>query len=161
METGGGTCSHRVFFEKWGIKYYTNPMKLPDLASDVLPSNRKFGLFFTFVFAILASWFYWRHDSALTLLFISISGCFVLVTILAPILLQPLNHIWFLLGKLLGKIVHPVVLGLLFFILVTPVSLVSRLFGRDELKLKKRFIQSFWVERVPTGPAPESFKNQF
>ena len=161
METGGDTYSHGVFPEKRGIKCYSKPVKPLGLVSDVLPSNRKFGQFFTFVFAILAFWFYWRHDSALTPLFISISGCFGLVTIIAPILLQPLNHIWFLLGKLLGKIVHPVVLGLLFFILLTPVSLVSRLFRRDELKLKKRFIQSFWIERVPIGPAPESFKNQF
>lgn len=136
-------------------------MKLSGLYSNVLPPNRKFGQFFTSVFVILASWFYWRHDSALTLLFISISVCFALVTILAPILLQPLNQTWFLIGKLLGKIVDPVVLGLLFFILLTPVSLVSRLFGRDELKLKKRFIQSFWIERVPIGPAPDSFKKQF
>jgi len=136
-------------------------MKLDGLISDVLPSNRKFGLFFTIVFAIFASLFYWRHNSALSLLFISICGCFAMITILAPNLLQPLNHIWFLLGKLLGKIVNPVVLGVLFFILITPVSLVLRLFGRDELKLKKRFIQSFWIERVPLGPAPESFKNQF
>ena len=136
-------------------------MESISLVSDVLPSNRKFGLFFTSVFMILASWHYWRYDSALTPLFFSISGCFALTTALAPILLQPLNHIWFLLGKLLGKVVHPVVLGLLFFILITPVSLVSRLFGRDELKLKKRFIESFWIERVPVGPAPESFKNQY
>ena len=136
-------------------------MKPISLVSDVLPSNRKFGLFFTSVFAILASWFYWRYDSALTPLFFAISGCFALTTALAPSMLQPLNHIWFFLGKLLGKIVHPVVLALLFFILITPISLVSRLFGRDELKLKKRFVQSFWIERVPIGPAPESFKNQF
>jgi hypothetical protein len=131
------------------------------LVADVLPSNRKFGLFFTSVFAILASWFYWRYESALTPLFFAISGCFALTTALAPNLLQPLNHIWFFLGKLLGKIVHPVVLALLFFILITPISLVSRLFGRDELRLKKRFVQSFWIERVPIGPAPESFKNQY
>ena len=136
-------------------------MKPVGLVSDVLPSNRKFGLFFTSVFAILASWFYWRYDSALTPLFFAISGCFALTTTFAPNMLQPLNHIWFFLGKLLGNIVHPVVLALLFFILITPISLVSRLFGRDELKLKKRFVQSFWIERVNLGPAPESFKNQY
>ncbi len=136
-------------------------MKPVGRVSDVLPSNRKFGLFFTSVFVILASWFYWRYDSVLTPLFFAISGCFALTTTLAPSLLQPLNHIWFFLGKLLGKIVHPVVLLLLFFILITPISLVTRLFGRDELKLKKRFVQSFWIERVPIGPSPESFKNQY
>ena len=127
----------------------------------MLPSNRKFGLFFTFVFAILAFWFYWRYDSAVTPLFVAISGCFALTTALAPILLKPFNNIWFLFGNLLGKITHPLVLGILFFIIITPISLISRLFGRDELKLKKRFIQSFWSERVPIGPAPESFRNQY
>ena len=140
---------------------YAISMKPLGLVSEVLPSNRKFGLFFAFVFAILAFYLYWRFDSALTLLFFSVSGCFALIATLAPFLLQPLNLIWFLLGKLLGKIFHPVVLGLLFFILITPVSLVTRLFGRDELKLKKRFVQSYWIELVPVGLAPESFKNQY
>jgi hypothetical protein len=136
-------------------------VKSLSLEYDVLPSNRKFGLFFTSVFAILGSWFYWRYDSALTPLFFSISGCFALTTALAPILLQPLNQAWFLLGHLLGKIVNPVVLGMLFFALITPVALVFRLYGRDELNLKKFSKESFWIDRVPKGPTPESFKNQY
>jgi hypothetical protein len=57
--------------------------------------------------------------------------------------------------------VSPVVLGVVFFLLITPVAVCSRLAGRDALRLRKRSVQSHWVERVPKGPAADSFKNQF
>jgi hypothetical protein len=65
------------------------------------------------------------------------------------------------LGLLLGKIISPIVLGLIFFVLITPVSLVTRLFGRDELKMKKRSVESYWVDRSPPEPPSNTFKNQY
>jgi hypothetical protein len=73
----------------------------------------------------------------------------------------PLNKLWFGLGILLGKIISPIVLGIMFFILITPVALATRAFGRDELKLKKRNLNTYWVSRNPAGPAKDSFKNQY
>ncbi len=76
--------------------------------------------------------------------------------------LRPLNWLWYQLGQLLGKVVSPIVLGSIFFLLLTPVSLVTRMFGRDELRLtKSKGQQSYWIERSPPGPEPTSFKNQF
>jgi hypothetical protein len=65
------------------------------------------------------------------------------------------------LGLLLGKVVSPIVLALLFFLLITTISLITRLFGRDELKMKKRSVDSYWMNRSPPGPSSDSFKNQY
>ena len=61
----------------------------------------------------------------------------------------------------MGKVVSPIVLGILFFIVISPVAIVTRLFGRDVLLLRKRNVNSYWIERNPPGPQPESFKEQF
>ena len=85
----------------------------------------------------------------------------MILTLLAPQWLRPFNRAWFLLGELLGKIVSPIVLGVIFFLLITPVALVGRLLGRDELRLKRKPVNSYWVDRTPPGPEADSFKNQF
>ena len=61
----------------------------------------------------------------------------------------------------MGKVVSPLVLGVIFFLLISPVALIGRLFGRDELRLKKANSNSYWIDRVPPGPAGDTFKNQF
>lgn len=126
-----------------------------------LPSNVKFGSLFVLIFAIAGAYFYFKGHSFLTLAAAALSLLFGLLTTLAPQALEQLNRLWFSLGLQLGKIFSPIVLGIVFFLLITPVSLVTRLFGRDELKLKKRFVTSYWVDRSPPGPDANSFKNQF
>ena len=75
---------------------------------------------------------------------------------------EPLNRLWFLLGMMLGKIMTPVVMSLLFFVVVTPVGFLMRAFGQDPLRLKReRNAESYWIKRSPPGPAAESLKNQF
>ena len=80
---------------------------------------------------------------------------------MAPKVLRPLNRVWYELGVLLGKVISPIVLGVMFFVLITPIAVITRIFGRDELKIKKLFVQSYWVDRLPPGPPSDSFKNQF
>lgn len=130
--------------------------------NPTLPSERSFGLLFFVVFLIAAAYFWhkdfsdsWAHAC------IALSLVFLLAGLFAPALLRPLNKLWFQLGLLMGRVVSPIVLGILFFILITPIAILMRVFGRDELKLKKREVSSYWVERQPHGPAPESFKDQF
>jgi hypothetical protein len=65
------------------------------------------------------------------------------------------------LGALMGRVVSPLVLGTIFFLLITPISMLARLFGRDELRLKKIDTSSYWIARAPPGPDGDSFKNQF
>jgi hypothetical protein len=76
--------------------------------------------------------------------------------------LAPLNRLWSKLGLLLFHIVSPVVLGLLFYLTVTPVGFLLRLFGKDPLRLRRdSAAKSYWILREPPGPAPESMKHQF
>jgi len=125
-----------------------------------LPSNKKFGFFFTFVFAILAFYFlfidsiFWAQALAV------LAVLFLLITVIIPQVLLPLNKLWMRLGLLLGMIVSPIVLGIIFFGLVTPYGMVMRLFGRDELRLKFTKKSSHWISRSESIKS-DSFKNQF
>ena len=101
-----------------------------------LPSNRKFGFFFTFVFVVAATYFYNSVNVIWTYVFIAAALIFLLVTLVKSDALLPLNKLWMRFGLLLGMIVSPIVLGIIFFGLFTPIAFVMRLSGRDELRLK-------------------------
>lgn len=88
--------------------------------------------------------------------------CMGALAVWAPRKLTPLSRVWMGLGMLMGRVVNPLVFGLMFFALITPVGWVMRLRGRDALKLRlDPSARSYWVDRQPPGPRPESFKNQF
>ena len=130
--------------------------------SAKLPSNRSFGLLFSAVFLIIAVYSWAQGYPAQWLqIWLVISGVFFGFALLFPAILTPLNKMWFALGLLLGKVVSPIVLGILFFLVITPVAIGKRLFGRDALLMKKRLVSSYWIDRDPPGPKPESFKDQF
>ena len=125
-----------------------------------LPSNRKFGIFFTFVFALAAAYFYNSDIMTWAYLFSATSLIFLVITLVKDELLLPVNKLWMRFGLLLGIIVSPIVLGVIFFGLFTPIAMLMRLSGRDELKLKFSRKASHWISRsepIKSG----SFKNQF
>lgn len=126
-----------------------------------MPTNRKFGMFFSVLFIGLGAYLAWvgRREVAYFLFIIGVS--FGLVSTVASHWLLPLNRAWFRLGLLLGRIVNPIVLALIFFLLITPCALVIRLIKRDVLRLRMQKHDSYWVERSPSELAPESFKNQY
>jgi len=125
-----------------------------------LPSNRKFGVFFTFVFAVTAAYFYYTENITWAYAFITISLSFLIITLVKSDVLLPLNKLWMRLGLLLGMIVSPIVLGIIFFGLFTPIAILMRVSGRDELKLKFNKKSSYWIARSePINSS--SFKNQF
>lgn len=126
-----------------------------------MPSNRKFGGTFTGIFAALFLYAVWKSSLWLGALSAVLALLFAAATLIAPERLTPLNHLWFKLGELLGKIVSPIVLGAIFFILITPIAVIGRLMGRDALRLKRRNAASYWIDRETDGPTGESFKNQF
>ena len=107
-----------------------------------LPSNNKFGWFFSAVFAMIAIYSYFQHLKTFAYAAAIVFFIFVALTFFAPQLLTPLNRLWYALGILLGKIVSPIVLGVMFFLFITPIALITRIFGRDELKMKKRSVPS-------------------
>jgi hypothetical protein len=127
-----------------------------------LPSNKKFGLLFTGVFFALALYGYIRHGYSIAVIsFFFISLFFLIASFLDLHLLTPLNRAWLLLGHALGKVVSPIILGIIFFGLLTPIALISRLSGRDELKLRRPRSKTYWVKPVGSNVDSESFKNQF
>ncbi len=124
-----------------------------------LPSNKKFGYFFSIVFALISAYLFIKNNIwAYFFSFATVS--FLLTTILKADLLLPLNKIWMRFGFLLGMIVSPVVLGIIFFGLFTPIALLMRLVGRDELKLKLENKSSQWTLKDNTYKGG-SFRSQF
>tara|TARA_B100000787_G_scaffold169619_1_gene161393 strand:- start:3692 stop:4093 length:402 start_codon:yes stop_codon:yes gene_type:complete len=132
-----------------------------DINNMQLPSNRKFGLFFTLVFILATIYFYIKFNSNASTVFLVLSLLMFFVTIVKDDLLLPLNKLWMEIGIMIGKIVSPVLMAIIFFGMFMPLSIVMRIFGRDELRLNMKYRKSYWKEKVSVNPISESFKNQF
>ena len=130
------------------------------LSGIELPSNRKFGFFITFVSAVAAAYFYYSANISWAYVFIAVASIFLLLALIKSDALLPLNKLWMRLGLLLGMMVSPVILGIIFFCLFTPIAAIMRLSGRDELRLKFSEKASHWVLRGEPIKS-ESFKQQF
>jgi hypothetical protein len=127
-----------------------------------LPSNRSFGVTFAVIFGLIAIWQGWTGRLLVSAIFATLGMVTLLVAHKWPSILSPLNHAWAAFGALIHAIVNPVVLGAIYFIVITPVGVVMRLFGRDALMRKAdRAAGSYWIERNPPGPAPDSLPHQF
>ena len=120
-------------------------------------SNKSFGIVFFAVF-LLISFYPLLNSESIRLWSLIISLVFLVLGILNSNLLSPLNKLWFKFGILLGKIISPVIMGIIFFLVVTPIGLAMRLLGKDVLNLKYGDYQSYWIEK--TGPKSK-MKNQF
>ena len=124
-------------------------------------SDRAFGGVFTTVFLIIGLWPL-VHGSPLRWWSLAVAGAILLTTLVAPALLALPNRLWARFGILLNRIVSPVVLALLFYLAVTPMALLMRLFGKDPMRLRPlEKGESYWIKREPPGPKPESLRNQF
>jgi len=124
-------------------------------------SDRGFGLVFAGFFALISALSWWRGHTGWHYL-LPIAVVFAVVAYTYPSLLAPLNRLWLKFGLLLYKVMNPLVLGLLFFVTIMPIGLVMRAFGKDFLRMKlDRSAKSYWIDRAPPGPPPQSMKNQF
>lgn len=127
-----------------------------------LPSDRSFGMTFVVVFALLAAWQAWAGRAAAAYTFSGLSIAVLLLALARPALLHGLNRAWMRFGALLHKVVSPIVLGGIYFLVFTPVALVMRVAGRDALRRQlDTQATSYWIERDPPGPPPDSLPNQF
>ena len=122
-----------------------------------ISSNRSFGIVFGILF-LLISLYPLLKDEDLRTWSIIVSIIFLLLGLFNSSILSPLNKVWFKFGILLGSFVSPIVMGIVFFLVVTPISLLMRLFGKDVLKLKKNNSKSYWIEK--SGPKSR-MKDQF
>ena len=120
-------------------------------------SNKSFGIVFFVVF-LLISFYPLLNNENIRIWSLVISLIFLILGVLNSKILSPLNKIWFKFGIFLGKIISPLVMGVIFFLVVTPIGLIMRLLGKDVLNLKFSDHKSYWIEK--TGPKSK-MKNQF
>ena len=120
-------------------------------------SNKSFGIVFFIVFLIIALYPLIK-DGEIRLWSLIVSLIFLILGLINSTILTPLNRLWFKFGIFLGKIVSPIVLGTIFFLIVTPTGLLLRLFGKDVINLKYNDNNSYWIEK--TGPK-SNMKDQF
>ena len=124
-------------------------------------SDRSFGIVFTLVFLAMGVWVVSGGQSKGWLFFVS-AALFLVVAIARPSILGPLNRAWAKLGLLLGQVFNPILLGVVFFLVVTPMAVIRRLLGKDSLHLKsKPDLKSYWIDRSPAGPKFGSMTKQF
>ena len=135
----------------------------PELEREEIPSssNRSFGLVFSVAFAVVGFWpllnghplRYW----ALIIAFV-----FLLLASFVPRILQPLNMLWGRFGALMHRIVAPIIMTVMFFLVVTPMAIIMRRVGKDPLRLGlDRNAKTYWIERHPAGPEPQTMTRQF
>tara|TARA_B100000401_G_scaffold428098_1_gene360339 strand:+ start:674 stop:1042 length:369 start_codon:yes stop_codon:yes gene_type:complete len=111
-----------------------------------MSSNRSFGILFFIVFLGIGLWPL-KNNNDPNYIFLGLSSIFLILGIINSKLLYPLNKVWVKFGEILGMIIAPIVMGLIYFIILTPISLLVRLFGKDLLKLKKNKSSTYWIKR--------------
>ena len=122
-----------------------------------ISSNRSFGIVFFIVFLLIAS-YPLTYGGEIRIWSLIISIIFLILGLLNSKILAPLNKIWFKFGIFLGKMISPLIMGIIFFLVVTPIGLIMRLLGKDLLNLKYNKNKSYWIEK--NGPKSK-MKNQF
>jgi hypothetical protein len=120
-------------------------------------SNKSFGIVFFIVFFLIAIYPLLKQEDV-RIWSLIISSIFLILGLLNSKILYPLNKIWFKFGILLGKIVSPLVMGIIFFIVVTPIGLLMKLLKKDLLNLRFNKHNSYWVEK---NEPKSKMKNQF
>ena len=122
-----------------------------------ISSNRNFGIVFFIVFLVIAI-YPLINSSEIRIWSLILSLLFLLLGLINSKILTPLNKIWFKFGIFLGKIISPIIMGIIFFFVVTPIGFIMRLLSKDILNLKYNNENSYWIKK--TGPKSK-MKNQF
>ena len=120
-------------------------------------SNKSFGIVFFIVFLLIAIYPLINNDE-LRIWSLVVSIIFLILGLINSKVLTPLNKLWFKFGLLLGKVVSPLIMGIIFFLVVTPTAFIMRIIGKDLLNLKFNNKKTYWIEK--TGPKSK-MKNQF
>ena len=125
-----------------------------------LPTDRKFGLFFSLIFFVIASYFFLKSNIQIFYIFLALTLLFLIISLIKAQILRPLNILWMRLGYYLGLIISPLVLAIIFFGIFMPIIIFFKLFGRDELGLKIKQNASHWKIRDKAEIESEDFKRQ-
>jgi len=121
-----------------------------------MPTNRNFGIVFFIIFLIISIWPL-LNENQIRFWSLAISLIFFVLGAINSKLLTPLNKVWFKFGILIGNIIAPIVMGIIFFLIVTPIGIILRLFGKDLLNLKKNTSNTYWINKDNNN----NMKNQF
>ena len=122
-----------------------------------ISSNRSFGIVFFVVFLLVALYPLF-HGNEISVWFLTVSFIFLILGLINSKILTPLNKLWFKFGLLLGRIVSPLIMGIIFFLIVTPIGLIMRILGKDLLNLKFNKKKSYWIKK---DGIKSKMKNQF
>ena len=122
-----------------------------------ISSNRSFGIVFFIVFLLIALYPLLK-DSDLRIWSLVISFIFLILGLINSKILTPLNRLWFKFGLLLGRFISPIIMGIIFFLVVTPIGIIMRLLKKDLLNLKYNKKETYWIDK--SGPKSK-MKNQF
>ena len=120
-------------------------------------SNRSFGIVF-FILFLLVALYPTINSEGIRMWSIIVSLIFLILGLLNSKILTPLNKVWFKFGILLGRVISPLIMGVIFFFVVTPIGLIMRILGKDVLNLKYNNNKTYWIEK--TGPKSK-MRNQF
>lgn len=120
-------------------------------------SNKSFGIVFSILFLIIALYPLLSNNN-IRFWSLLLSLIFIILGVTNSKILSPLNKIWFKFGLFLGKIISPIIMGLIFFCIITPTSIILRLFNKDILNLKKNNADTYWVKK---SKLKSKMKNQF
>jgi len=124
-------------------------------------TDRSFGLVFT-AFFFMIGLLPLTSGGAIRLWAILLAALFGALALAFPRALIIPNRLWFRFGMLLQKITHPLIMAIIFYGVVSPMALILRAVGKDLLRMRwEPEVKTYWIERVPPGPAPDSMKNQF
>ena len=121
-------------------------------------SNRSFGIVFAIIFLIIFLWPL-TNENDLNFWFLFISLIFFILGLLKAKILTPLNKLWIKFGILLGKFIAPIIMAIIFFGVVTPISIIMKLFKKDPLSLKKNNDKTYWIKK--DNKSKSSMKNQY
>jgi len=111
-----------------------------------ISSNKSFGLVF-FIFFLIITIYLFTKSGDINKWSLIISIIFLILGLLNSKILSPLNKIWFKFGIILGNVISPIIMGIIFFLIVTPTSIIMRILGKNLLNLKKNNKDSYWIER--------------
>lgn len=140
----------------------SNALGLEKSDGPIGGSNKSFGVMFGVIFLLATAYMVASDKSTLTQFFTFVAGvATVIVAFKAPAILTKPNLYWMKFSLLLARVVSPIVLGVLFYLLISPLAIVLRIFGRDQLLIKPQESSSFWKIRNSKGYSLESFKNQY
>ena len=124
-------------------------------------SERSFGIVFTIVFLVIGLWPL-PSGNGVNLWALIVAAVILALALTAPRFLAPFNRLWTRFGLFLHPITSAIIMGLIFYVAVTPTALIFRILGKDPMRRRlDPEAATYWIDREPPGPAPETMKHQF